>query len=248
MPPGHSCAVVAGIATANSLTSRSTSRTIGPRGNRLFGLSRANCEKGPFAMSRGADNRTMTRIFAITAALIVTGASLTWAQTPHRSRWPRLPRPKRRAGKRSRRSRRRSLPTAALSRTSLGAPPSRPRRRHLTPARQMPRRLMRLLRSRSPARPRIRRTGPAASRRRGSSSSARRSSPIRCRPNQCVDDRLRQSRRPGATGEDRNRSPGGAGRARTGQEGNDDQTKAIAAIEDEARRAGVPVGWLRPGA
>ena len=27
----------------------------------------------------------------------------------------------------------------------------------------------------------------------------------------------------------------------------DDQTKAIAAIEDEARRAGVPVGWLRPG-
>lgn len=28
----------------------------------------------------------------------------------------------------------------------------------------------------------------------------------------------------------------------------DDQTKAIAAIEDEARRAGVPAGWLRPGA
>ena len=27
-----------------------------------------------------------------------------------------------------------------------------------------------------------------------------------------------------------------------------DQTKAIAAIEDEARRAGVPAGWLRPGA
>jgi hypothetical protein len=27
-----------------------------------------------------------------------------------------------------------------------------------------------------------------------------------------------------------------------------DQTKAIAAIEEEARRAGVPVGWLRPGA
>jgi hypothetical protein len=27
-----------------------------------------------------------------------------------------------------------------------------------------------------------------------------------------------------------------------------DQTKAIAAIEDEARRANVPVGWLRPGA
>jgi len=26
-----------------------------------------------------------------------------------------------------------------------------------------------------------------------------------------------------------------------------DQTKAIAAIEDEARRAGVPAGWLRPG-
>ncbi|HYE87442.1 MAG TPA: hypothetical protein VEA16_13865 [Vicinamibacterales bacterium] len=26
-----------------------------------------------------------------------------------------------------------------------------------------------------------------------------------------------------------------------------DQTKAIAAIEDEARRAGVPSGWLRPG-
>ena len=28
----------------------------------------------------------------------------------------------------------------------------------------------------------------------------------------------------------------------------DDQAKAIAAIEDEARRAGVPAGWLRPGA
>lgn len=28
----------------------------------------------------------------------------------------------------------------------------------------------------------------------------------------------------------------------------DDQNKAIAAIEDEARRAGVPAGWLRPGA
>jgi hypothetical protein len=28
----------------------------------------------------------------------------------------------------------------------------------------------------------------------------------------------------------------------------DDQAKAIKAIEDEARRAGVPVGWLRPGA
>jgi len=27
-----------------------------------------------------------------------------------------------------------------------------------------------------------------------------------------------------------------------------DQQKAITAIEDEARRAGVPVGWLRPGA
>ena len=27
-----------------------------------------------------------------------------------------------------------------------------------------------------------------------------------------------------------------------------DQTKAITAIEDEARRAGVPIGWLRPGA
>jgi hypothetical protein len=27
-----------------------------------------------------------------------------------------------------------------------------------------------------------------------------------------------------------------------------DTTKQIAAIEDEARRAGVPVGWLRPGA
>jgi len=27
-----------------------------------------------------------------------------------------------------------------------------------------------------------------------------------------------------------------------------DQTKAITAIEDEARRAGVPSGWLRPGA
>jgi hypothetical protein len=28
----------------------------------------------------------------------------------------------------------------------------------------------------------------------------------------------------------------------------EDQAKAIAAIEDEARRAGVPPGWLRPGA
>lgn len=28
----------------------------------------------------------------------------------------------------------------------------------------------------------------------------------------------------------------------------DDQTKAIKAIEDEARRAGAPSGWLRPGA
>ena len=28
----------------------------------------------------------------------------------------------------------------------------------------------------------------------------------------------------------------------------DDQAKAITAIEDEARRAGVPPGWLRPGA
>ena len=28
----------------------------------------------------------------------------------------------------------------------------------------------------------------------------------------------------------------------------DDQNKAIAAIEEEARRAGVPAGWLRPGA
>jgi hypothetical protein len=28
----------------------------------------------------------------------------------------------------------------------------------------------------------------------------------------------------------------------------DDQAKAIVAIEDEARRAGVPSGWLRPGA
>ena len=28
----------------------------------------------------------------------------------------------------------------------------------------------------------------------------------------------------------------------------DEQTKAITAIEDEARRAGVPAGWLRPGA
>ena len=28
----------------------------------------------------------------------------------------------------------------------------------------------------------------------------------------------------------------------------DEQSKAIAAIEDEARRAGVPPGWLRPGA
>lgn len=28
----------------------------------------------------------------------------------------------------------------------------------------------------------------------------------------------------------------------------DTQTKAIAAIEEEARRAGVPAGWLRPGA
>lgn len=28
----------------------------------------------------------------------------------------------------------------------------------------------------------------------------------------------------------------------------EDQTKAIAALEDEARRAGVPPGWLRPGA
>lgn len=28
----------------------------------------------------------------------------------------------------------------------------------------------------------------------------------------------------------------------------DDQRKAITAIEDEARRAGVPSGWLRPGA
>jgi len=27
-----------------------------------------------------------------------------------------------------------------------------------------------------------------------------------------------------------------------------DQAKAITAIEDEARRAGVPPGWLRPGA
>jgi hypothetical protein len=26
------------------------------------------------------------------------------------------------------------------------------------------------------------------------------------------------------------------------------QTKAITALEDEARRAGVPPGWLRPGA
>ena len=26
------------------------------------------------------------------------------------------------------------------------------------------------------------------------------------------------------------------------------QTKGIAAIEEEARRAGVPAGWLRPGA
>jgi hypothetical protein len=28
----------------------------------------------------------------------------------------------------------------------------------------------------------------------------------------------------------------------------DDQRKAITALEDEARRAGVPIGWLRPGA
>ena len=28
----------------------------------------------------------------------------------------------------------------------------------------------------------------------------------------------------------------------------DEQTKAISAIEDEARRAGAPPGWLRPGA
>lgn len=28
----------------------------------------------------------------------------------------------------------------------------------------------------------------------------------------------------------------------------DDQSKVIAAIEEEARRAGVPAGWLRPGA
>lgn len=28
----------------------------------------------------------------------------------------------------------------------------------------------------------------------------------------------------------------------------DDQTKAVKAIQDEARRAGVPPGWLRPGA
>ena len=28
----------------------------------------------------------------------------------------------------------------------------------------------------------------------------------------------------------------------------DDQNKVIAAIEEEARRAGVPAGWLRPGA
>jgi hypothetical protein len=28
----------------------------------------------------------------------------------------------------------------------------------------------------------------------------------------------------------------------------DDQTKAMSAIEDEARRAGAPAGWLRPGA
>ena len=28
----------------------------------------------------------------------------------------------------------------------------------------------------------------------------------------------------------------------------DEKTKAIAAIEDEARRAGVPPGWLRPPA
>ena len=28
----------------------------------------------------------------------------------------------------------------------------------------------------------------------------------------------------------------------------DDQRKAITAIEEEARRAGVPPGWLRPGA
>ncbi len=28
----------------------------------------------------------------------------------------------------------------------------------------------------------------------------------------------------------------------------DEQTKAISGIEDEARRAGVPPGWLRPGA
>ena len=28
----------------------------------------------------------------------------------------------------------------------------------------------------------------------------------------------------------------------------DTQQKAITAIEDEARRAGVPAGWLRPGA
>jgi hypothetical protein len=28
----------------------------------------------------------------------------------------------------------------------------------------------------------------------------------------------------------------------------DENTKKITAIEDEARRAGVPAGWLRPGA
>ena len=28
----------------------------------------------------------------------------------------------------------------------------------------------------------------------------------------------------------------------------EDQAKAITTIEDEARRAGVPPGWLRPGA
>ena len=59
-------------------------------------------------------------------------------------------------------------------------------------------------------------------------------------------DRLRQPRRSGAARRDRRRPPEGARRARPPEEARSTATKkAIADLEEEARRAGVPPGWLR---
>lgn len=198
-------------------------------------------------MSRGADNRTMKRIFAITAALVAIGASLAWAQTPSK--------PLAEVAK-AEEARRKEVrkPAKVFTNSSLkpdvtGGTTAQPST--TTPDASAP--------TGTPADATPEKPEPGSVKDQAYWSGRMKSAREQLQRTQLFADSL-QTRINSLTTDFVNRDdPAQRAKIETDRQAAlaelervkkeiVEQTKAIAAIEEEARRAGVPVGWLRPGA